>query len=86
MALHMELVVTQEGAFALLKPGTISISESTWRHCCQCRGSQTIRFISVRHTDIFARPNQDSEIQTTISNVTDDAPIAAITDLTVPGT
>lgn len=35
------------------------------------------------HTDVFLRPSEDAEVRTTLSSVTDDSPLVAITDLEV---
>lgn len=73
----------QEGAFALLKPGTLTISNVPGGISSSVVVADNTVHIG-GHTDVFARPTQDEEVQTTISNVTDDAPLLAITDLTVP--
>ncbi len=75
--------VTQNGAFAILKPGTISISNVPGGIAEGIEVADDTVHLG-GHTDIFARPNQDAEVQTTIGNVTDDDPIIAITDLEVP--
>lgn len=73
----------QEGAFALLKPGVLTISNVPGGISSSVEVADNTVHIG-GHTDVFARPTQDDELQTTISNVTDDAPLLAITDLTVP--
>lgn len=73
----------QIGAFALLKPGTISISGVPGGISADIEVADNTVHLG-GHTDVFARPNQDAEVQTTISGVTDDDPIVAITDLVVP--
>jgi hypothetical protein len=74
---------TQEGAFALLKPGTISISGVPGGISANIEVADNTIHLG-GHTDVFVRPTQDSTVQTTIQNITDDDPIAAIIDLTVP--
>jgi hypothetical protein len=73
----------RSGAFALLKPGIITISGVPGGIAANIEVPDNTVHLG-GHTDVFARPNQDAEIQTTISNVTDDSPIAPITDLMVP--
>jgi hypothetical protein len=73
----------QQGAFALLKPGTISISGVPGGIAANVDVPDNTVHLG-GHTDIFVRPTEDSTIQTTIQNVTDDDPLIAIEDLTVP--
>lgn len=75
--------VTHQGAFALLKPGTISISGVPGGIAANVEVADNTVHLG-GHTDVFVRPTQDSTIQTTIGNVTDDSPIVAIVDLQVP--
>ncbi len=75
--------VTKQGAFTLLKPGTISISGVPGGIASNVEVPDNKVHLG-GHTDIFVRPTEDSSIQTTIQNVTDDDPIIAIVDLKVP--
>lgn len=75
--------VTQQGAFALLKPGTITISGVPGGIAANVEVADNTVHLG-GHTDVFVRPTQDSTVQTTIQNVTDDDPIIAIIDLIVP--
>lgn len=75
--------VIKNGAFALLKPGTITISEVPGGISANIEVANNTVHLG-GHTDILARPNQDIEIKSTLTNVTDDSPIIAIEDLTVP--
>lgn len=74
---------TQDGAFALLKPGNITISGVPGGIAADVTVADNTVHLG-GHTDIFARPTEDAEVQTTINNVTDDAPVVAILDLVVP--
>lgn len=75
--------VTHQGAFTLLKPGTITISGVPGGIAANVEVADNTVHLG-GHTDIFVRPNQDSTIQTTIQDVTDDKPVIAIIDLEVP--
>lgn len=75
--------VTHQGAFALLKPGTISISGVPGGIAADVEVADNTVHLG-GHTDIFVRPTQDTTVQTTIQNVTDDSPVIAIIDLEVP--
>ncbi len=81
-SLYLSSVVAS-GAFALLKPGTITISKVPGGMATNIEVADNEIHLG-GHTDVFARPTQDAEVQTTISNVTDDDPLLAITDLIVP--
>ncbi len=74
--------IVQNGAFALLKPGTITISGVPGGISTNIEvPGNTVHLGG--HTDILVRPNQDIEIKSTLQNVTDDSPIIAIEDLTI---
>lgn len=75
--------VTHQGAFVLLKPGTISISNIPGGISSTIEVPDNTVHLG-GHTDIFIRPTEDSTIQTTIQNITDDQPLVAILDLSVP--
>lgn len=75
--------VVQQGAFALLKPGTISISGVPGGISASVEVADDTVHLG-GHTDVFVRPNQDAEIQSVINDVTDDSPLIALTDLDVP--
>lgn len=75
--------ITQQGAFTLLKPGTISISGIPGGIASNIEVADNTVHLG-GHTDVFVRPTQDSTVQTTIQSVTDDSPVIAITDLVVP--
>jgi hypothetical protein len=71
------------GAFSLLKPGTITISNIPGG----ISSAITVADNTVHlggHTDVFVRPSQDADSQSTLQTVSDDSPTLAITDLTVP--
>lgn len=74
---------SHQGAFALLKPGTITISGVPGGIAANIEVADNTVHLG-GHTDVFVRPTQDSTVQTTIENVTDDSPIVAIVDLEVP--
>lgn len=74
---------TQQGAFALLKPGAISISGVPGGIAIDIEVADNTVHLG-GHTDVFVRPTADATVQTTIQNVTDDRPVVAIVDLTVP--
>lgn len=71
------------GAFALLKPGAISISGVPGGIAADITVADDTVHLG-GHTDVFIRPTQDQSVQTTLQDVTDDQPILAITDLTIP--
>lgn len=71
------------GAFALLKPGVITISGVPGGVATDIEVADNTVHLG-GHSDVFVRPSQDISIQTTIQNVTDDNPIVAVTDLIVP--
>jgi hypothetical protein len=73
----------KQGAFSLFKPGVITISGVPGG----ISDNFTVPDNTVHlggHTDVFIRPTADEEVQSTLSNVTDDDPVVAITDLSVP--
>lgn len=70
-------------SWALFKPGYITISNAPGG----ISSDITVPSDEVHlggHTDVFLRPSEDAEVRTTLQNVTDDAPLVAITDLEVP--
>jgi hypothetical protein len=71
------------GAFALLKPGSITISNAPGGISLNTTVPDNTVHLG-GHTDVFIRPNQDLEIQGTLESIADQNPLAAITDLTVP--
>lgn len=74
--------IVQNGAFALLKPGSITISGVPGGISTNIEVADNTIHLG-GHTDILVRPNQDVEIKSTLQNVTDDSPIIAIEDLTI---
>lgn len=76
--------VTTTGAFALLKPGNITISNIPGG---MAPASITVPDNQVHlggHTDVFVRPTEDVELQTVLQNISDDRPSLPILDLVVP--
>ena len=69
--------------YALLKPGYLTISGVPGGISANITvPNKTVHLGG--HTDIFVRPTADAEVQDSLSNLTDDSPIMALTDMQVP--
>lgn len=74
---------TEEGRFALFKPGYLTISGIPGGITEELKVPDGTVHLG-GHSDVFVRPNEDADVQATLQNVTDDSPVVALTNLQVP--
>lgn len=72
-----------DGSFALFKKGYITISNVPGGITSELTVPDDTVHLG-GHTDVFVRPTSDVELQTTLQSVTDESPLVAIVDLTIP--
>jgi hypothetical protein len=75
--------VVKQGSFSLLKPGYLTISGIPGGMATNITVPDNKVHLG-GHTDIYIRPTEDVEIQGSLDNVADEAPIIAVVDLTIP--
>lgn len=71
------------GSYALFKPGYITISKIPGGIASSVQVPDNTIHLG-GHADVFVRPNSDTELQGVLEDVTDESPLIAIVDLTVP--